>query len=370
MGRFRQTFIPLTLGMMLVVVHAVAETTGDASVKRARTALTSGGLEPVLDKGGGDHSVFAKAFLEALGENGDVLEGQELFERVRGRVALNAPQTPQYADIKEAGHEHGEFLFIPLNLEIKGTVAIPHDALSPAPPAFDERQLELKFWDSIEDSDDPGDFEDYIAQNPNGTFVRTAKRRIGKLKEEKQVAVVVPPKIAVAPMDTELVAVKTVNLRSGPSTDYEKAGRLSAGEHVTVTGKVKDAEWYRVEREGRKVAFVFGPLLKEPSVAPTPVQPAVGVYPEAKKEARRYVQGLPRVPGDGGDPGGQLHDGVAVKQNEPGGCSGDVRELGAASSRGTNSPGVCLGQVRSDARGVCGFCPRHGPQDHRRLSDL
>ncbi len=30
--------------------------------KRSRTALTSGGLEPVLDRGGGDHSVFARAF--------------------------------------------------------------------------------------------------------------------------------------------------------------------------------------------------------------------------------------------------------------------------------------------------------------------
>ncbi len=31
--------------------------------KRSRTALVSGGLEPVLDSGGGGHSVFAKAFL-------------------------------------------------------------------------------------------------------------------------------------------------------------------------------------------------------------------------------------------------------------------------------------------------------------------
>src|SRR5262245_14229352 len=34
--------------------------------QRARTAMTSGGLEPVTDSGGGGHSVFAKAFLDTL----------------------------------------------------------------------------------------------------------------------------------------------------------------------------------------------------------------------------------------------------------------------------------------------------------------
>ncbi len=32
--------------------------------KKARTVLTSGGLEPVMDLNGGYHSVFAKAFIE------------------------------------------------------------------------------------------------------------------------------------------------------------------------------------------------------------------------------------------------------------------------------------------------------------------
>jgi hypothetical protein len=34
--------------------------------KRSRMVLTSGGLEPVLDAGGGNHSVFAKAVLDVL----------------------------------------------------------------------------------------------------------------------------------------------------------------------------------------------------------------------------------------------------------------------------------------------------------------
>jgi len=81
--------------------------------KRGRTALVSGGLEPVVDGGGGtNHSVFAKAFIAALRENAGVLEGHALFDRIKRPVVLNANQTPQYSDIRMAGHEGGEFLFV------------------------------------------------------------------------------------------------------------------------------------------------------------------------------------------------------------------------------------------------------------------
>jgi ankyrin repeat protein len=81
--------------------------------KRSRTVLTSGGLEPVSDSGGGkEHSVFAKAFLMALQENRDVLDGQQLFNLIRRPVILNAAQTPEYTDMRYAGHEGGDFLFV------------------------------------------------------------------------------------------------------------------------------------------------------------------------------------------------------------------------------------------------------------------
>jgi hypothetical protein len=80
--------------------------------KRSRTVLSSGGIEPVQDSGGAGHSVFAKAFLDALEENRDVLDGQGLFARIRRPVVLNSPQTPEYSDIRLAGHDGGDFLFV------------------------------------------------------------------------------------------------------------------------------------------------------------------------------------------------------------------------------------------------------------------
>ena len=80
--------------------------------KRARVVLASGGLEPVADSGAGNHSVFAAQFLKALRGNEGVLDGSKLFESVRHNVVLNADQTPEYSDIRKAGHEGGDFLFV------------------------------------------------------------------------------------------------------------------------------------------------------------------------------------------------------------------------------------------------------------------
>lgn len=82
------------------------------SQKRSRTVLTSGGVEPVADDGIGGHSVFAGAFLDALRDNDDLLDGQQLFTKIRRQVVLNANQTPQYEDIRFADHEGGDFLFV------------------------------------------------------------------------------------------------------------------------------------------------------------------------------------------------------------------------------------------------------------------
>lgn len=80
--------------------------------KRARTALTSGGLEPVEDSGGGKHSIFAKAFLGALQSNTGVVDMSQIFSTMRREVILGSQQTPQYGDIRQTGHEGGDFIFV------------------------------------------------------------------------------------------------------------------------------------------------------------------------------------------------------------------------------------------------------------------
>lgn len=90
--------------------------------KRSRTALTSGGVAPVLDAGGGNHSVFAKALIDVLKANGDVIDGSRLYREVAARVAYAATrfqveQVPEYAPIKYAGHDFGDFFFVPVGTQ-------------------------------------------------------------------------------------------------------------------------------------------------------------------------------------------------------------------------------------------------------------
>ena len=46
--------------------------------------------------------------------------------------------------------------------------------------------------------------------------------------------------------DTTMYAKQSVNVRKGPSSDYEQLGSLSSGQEVTVTG-IADSGWYRIK---------------------------------------------------------------------------------------------------------------------------
>jgi uncharacterized protein len=98
-------------------VEARARAIQTIARQRSRLVLTSGGVEPVVDSTGGPHSPFAQSFLELLGLNQGVLPTQELFRRLQVRVVtmvkdLPVQQIPEYAPIRFAGHEAGDFLFV------------------------------------------------------------------------------------------------------------------------------------------------------------------------------------------------------------------------------------------------------------------
>jgi hypothetical protein len=87
--------------------------------KRSRMVFTSGGLAPVLDSGGGRNSVFTKALLDFLADNNELIEGQRLHREVAARVAyattnMQFNQVPEYAPVRYAGHEAGDFFFVPI----------------------------------------------------------------------------------------------------------------------------------------------------------------------------------------------------------------------------------------------------------------
>jgi hypothetical protein len=68
----------------------------------------------VLDGGGGTHSVFAKAFLDVLESNNEILSAPRMHEQVAPVVMnmaakLDHKQTPLFGYLTSAGHEFGNF---------------------------------------------------------------------------------------------------------------------------------------------------------------------------------------------------------------------------------------------------------------------
>lgn len=83
----------------------------------SRTALTSGGTQPVMDGGGGAHSIFAKGLLQVLEDNNGVLQGPDLFLEVHQRVRTSGMneigQVPAYNIIQNTGDLGAPFFFVP-----------------------------------------------------------------------------------------------------------------------------------------------------------------------------------------------------------------------------------------------------------------
>ena len=101
-----------TLTRGLVIKKKTPDYVREVVSKKARVVITSGGLEPVEDKSGGKNSPFASVFLDVLNSNEGVLDGTQMFNKMRRPVMLKTEQTPAYSDVRRAGHEGGDFLFV------------------------------------------------------------------------------------------------------------------------------------------------------------------------------------------------------------------------------------------------------------------
>lgn len=76
----------------------------------SRKAMTSGAMKSVPDK-----SVFVEYLVKRLSENQQkYVSAEEVFSSMRTAIINNSPsrQTPQYGEIREAGDEGGDFVFV------------------------------------------------------------------------------------------------------------------------------------------------------------------------------------------------------------------------------------------------------------------
>ncbi|WP_317899317.1 caspase family protein [Aurantibacillus circumpalustris] len=80
---------------------------------KSRQAISSGGLEPVMDGGKDSHSVFAYYLIQALTTNtSKYFDASQLFSKIKIPVGNNSEQSPDFNPIKNTGDEGGNFIFI------------------------------------------------------------------------------------------------------------------------------------------------------------------------------------------------------------------------------------------------------------------
>jgi filamentous hemagglutinin family protein len=98
---------------------AVGGASADELLKRrAAVVMSSGGDEPVADEGKDGHSFFAWHFMRALEGLDGWQPGSNLYERLRGAVSREFPQTPQYGASRGLGHQGDtDYLFERRELE-------------------------------------------------------------------------------------------------------------------------------------------------------------------------------------------------------------------------------------------------------------
>jgi len=99
------------------------------------------------------------------------LKIEELLKKVR--LDVKKASGEQQATWEEGGLEN-DFCFSGCGLSPN----LP-PALAPIPvPALDNTRIELEFWNSVKDSDNPADFQAYLQQYPSGKFAALAKNRL------------------------------------------------------------------------------------------------------------------------------------------------------------------------------------------------
>ena len=100
------------------------EGTKTSNTTHSRSLITSAGLDPPLDSIVGRHySPFAECFLEILKANQIAIGAQLLYREVSHctrdvAAKINFKQQPTFAQLRFAGHESGDFTFVPSGASI------------------------------------------------------------------------------------------------------------------------------------------------------------------------------------------------------------------------------------------------------------
>ena len=96
--------------------------------------------------------------------------------------------------------------------------------------------------------------------------------------------------LTVTALDKSMYVKSSVNVRSGPSTDFDKIGSLGKGKAVKVTGQSEQTGWYRIDYNG-KVGYVSNSYLQ---AEPLP-EPETTTKTPVKETSKPAASGIQNV---------------------------------------------------------------------------
>lgn len=155
-----------------------------AAVKRpVRQFMTSGTAEQEVSDDGTYRELFLRALRgeETADANRDgYLTGSELSLYLQDRVInlTQGAQTPQGGKLRDPRFDRGDFVFVLPAAQSNTTLTAQGTDIAPAPSSPSRADLDVTFWNSIKDSDNPADYRAYLTTFPEGAFASLAKVRL------------------------------------------------------------------------------------------------------------------------------------------------------------------------------------------------
>ncbi len=163
-----------------------------AAVKRpVRQFLTSGDADQKVSDDGTFRELFMRALRgeETADANRDgYLTGTELSLYLQDRIInlTQGAQTPQGGKLRDARFDQGDFVFLLPGAQTNQEAMAQGSGIAPAPSVPRRADLDVTFWNSIKDSDNPADFQAYLKTFTEGSFTSLAKVRLDAAQEKAQ----------------------------------------------------------------------------------------------------------------------------------------------------------------------------------------
>ena len=176
----RNNPLPKKAGRSIGATRGLAMTNSPSG----QTVLYSAGanqeaLDALDEKDRNPNGLFTREFLPMISKPG--ISAVEAIRQTRSIVkqkakTVNHDQDPAYYDQSD-----GDFYFVSGPSQV--AMATPQGAPTTVVQTVDPRAMELSFWDSIKDSKQADDFQDYLDKYPNGQYAGVAKRRVAALSQ-------------------------------------------------------------------------------------------------------------------------------------------------------------------------------------------